>query len=82
MGEISVTSVKPAIEFILTQNIQTQKLKHLSLVICSEGGSIEAAFALIDIMRGSCIPIHTIGIGQIASAALMIFIAGAQGQTA
>jgi ATP-dependent Clp protease protease subunit len=31
-------------------------------------------------MRGSAIPIRTIGLGQIASAGLMIFIAGEKGQ--
>jgi ATP-dependent Clp protease protease subunit len=38
-----------------------------------------SAFALIDVMRGSSIPIHTIGLGVIASAGLMTFIAGEPG---
>ena len=46
-------------------------------MVCSSGGELEAAFALIDVMRSSTIPIKTVGLGQIASAGLMIFLAGA-----
>jgi ATP-dependent Clp protease protease subunit len=52
----------------------------LNLIITSPGGDLNAAFALIDVMRGSAIPVRTIGLGQIASAGLMIFIAGEKGQ--
>ena len=38
-----------------------------------------SAFALIDIMQGSKIPIHTLGLGQISSAGLLIFMAGTKG---
>ena len=76
MGEITLNSCKSAIEFILLHNQQVCRPKHITLVICSAGGSAEAAFALIDIMKHSEIPVHTVGLGQIASAGLMIFIAG------
>lgn len=79
MNEISLASCKSAIEFILNHNIQQQHPKQLSLMICSNGGAVDAAFALIDVIKGSKIPVHTIGLGQIASAGLMIFIAGAKG---
>jgi ATP-dependent Clp protease protease subunit len=48
-------------------------------MITSYGGDLMSAFALIDVMRGSGIPIHTIGLGVIASAGLMTFIAGEPG---
>ena len=38
------------------------------------------AFALIDTMRSSAIPIKTVGLGCIASAGLMIFLAGSTGR--
>jgi ATP-dependent Clp protease protease subunit len=50
------------------------------LMICSEGGDLEPAFALIDVMRNSKIPIKTVGLGQIASCGLLIFLAGTQGR--
>jgi ATP-dependent Clp protease protease subunit len=52
----------------------------LNLIVTSPGGDLNAAFALVDVIRGSSIPIRTIGLGQVASAGLMIFIAGTNGQ--
>jgi ATP-dependent Clp protease protease subunit len=49
-------------------------------MICSEGGDLEPAFALIDVMRNSKIPIKTVGLGQIASCGLLIFLAGSAGR--
>jgi ATP-dependent Clp protease protease subunit len=49
-------------------------------MICSEGGVVESAFALIDVMRSSPIPVKTVGLGQIASAGLLIFLAGSMGR--
>ena len=50
------------------------------MIICSPGGDLSAAFALIDVMRGSSIPIKTTGLGMIASAGLLIFISGTRGK--
>jgi ATP-dependent Clp protease, protease subunit len=81
MGPIATDSVRPVIEWILHENlVRKKKNKELLLLLCSEGGALEDAFALIDVMRTSKIPIKTVGLGVIASAALMIFIAGAQGR--
>lgn len=81
MGEISEDSVKPVIEWILHENfVRKKKLKELLLMICSEGGDLSAGFALIDVMRSSTVPIKTVGLGQIASAGLLIFLAGATGR--
>ena len=81
MEDISLGSVKPVIEWILHENyVAKKKHKELLLMICSEGGEIEPAFALIDVMASSNIPIKTVGLGQIASAGLMIFISGTPGR--
>lgn len=81
MGEIEADSVKPVIEWILHENyVKKKKLKELLLMICSEGGDLSVAFALIDVMRSSKIPIKTVGLGQIASCGLLIFLAGAAGR--
>ena len=48
MGEVDHESIKPAIEWILHENFVTKrKRKELLLMICSEGGDMSAAFALI-----------------------------------
>lgn len=52
------------------------KRDHITLLINSFGGDLVEAFAIIDVMRRSEMPIHTIGMGQICSSALMIFMAG------
>ena len=81
MGPINEDSIRPVIEWILHENlVKKKKNKELMLIVCSDGGALEDAFALIDVMRTSKIPIKTVGLGCIASAALMIFIAGAQGR--
>lgn len=80
MDDISISSVKPAVEWILETNFSGEQPDMMNLIICSPGGDLNAAFSLIDTMRGSAIPIRTIGLGQIASAGLLIFISGKKGQ--
>ena len=82
MEDIDTGSCKAAIEFILENNFnnEVKKPKELNLIICSPGGDLSAAFALIDVMRGSSIPIKTTGLGMIASAGLLIFISGQKGK--
>ena len=41
---------------------------------------MSTAFALIDVMRSSNIPVKTVGLGQIGSAGLLIFLAGSPGR--
>jgi ATP-dependent Clp protease protease subunit len=81
MGEVDDENIKPVIEWILHENfVSKKKRKELLLMICSEGGDMSSAFALIDVMRSSHIPVKTVGLGQIASAGLLIFIAGTKGR--
>ena len=81
MGEVDDDNIKPIIEWILHENfVAKKKRKELLLMICSEGGDMSSAFALIDVMRSSLIPIKAVGLGQIASAGLLIFLAGTPGR--
>lgn len=81
MSAVSDDSVRPIIEWILHENhVRKKKHRELLLMICSEGGDMASAFALIDVIRSSRIPIKTVGLGTVASAGLMIFIAGAPGR--
>ena len=80
MDVITAESCKDAIEFILKQNAEKKKQKRLQFMICSPGGDVPSCFALIDIMKGSRIPIHTVGLGVIASCGLLLFITGEKGK--
>jgi len=80
MKKIDEESCANAIRFILTHNAQpNSQLDNLTLIINSAGGSVHAAMALIDVMKGSGIPIHTVGLGLIASSGLLIFMSGEKG---
>lgn len=78
-GEITQESVKPVIEWILRAPFYDNPPPFLKLIINSEGGELSAALGLIDIMKGSKKKIHTIGIGEISSCGLLIFMAGEKG---
>lgn len=78
-GEINQESVECAIRFILAHNCAAKKVKFITLIINSAGGDLNDAFALIDIINYSKVPVHTLGLGQISSSGLMIFMSGAPG---
>ena len=80
MGDVTVETMSPLIDWILAENLKTKKQKELTLGICSPGGDLNACFALIDVMKGSKIPIRTIGLGMIASCGLLMFITGTKGR--
>lgn len=69
------------IKFILERNLMSKnKPKQMKLLINSPGGEVASAFALIDTIKGSRIPIYTYGLGEIASCGLLTFIAGEKGK--
>lgn len=75
-------STKPIVQWIIEKNLLpgNERPKELTLVINSPGGSVHAAFALIDTMKGSAIPIKTVGLGLIASCGVLTFMAGTKGR--
>lgn len=79
MEEISLGVCKQAVEWVFEANFAEERPELLNLLITSPGGDLTAAFALIDVMRGSAIPVRTIGLGQVSSAGLLIFTSGTKG---
>jgi ATP-dependent Clp protease, protease subunit len=70
-------SAKDVVTWILESNfVKNPEFKHLTLIINSPGGDVAAAFSIIDIMRGSKLPVHTLGLGNVASCGLLTFMAG------
>ena len=81
MSDVTQETIKPLIDWIISENFnRDKKKKELTLGICSPGGDLNACFALIDVMKGSKIPIRTIGMGMIASCGLLMFISGEKGR--
>jgi ATP-dependent Clp protease protease subunit len=81
MDDVTDETIKPVIEWLLFENHVSHKRKReLLLMICSNGGDLHSAFALIDVMRSSKIPIKTVGLGLIASCGLLLFMAGSKGR--
>lgn len=69
------------IKFVIERNLMIKdKPKMMKLIINSPGGEVSSAFALIDTIKGSKIPIYTYGLGEIASCGLLTFIAGEKGK--
>ena len=79
-GDIEEENIEECIKWLVFENLDTSKKKTLTLYINSAGGDLYQAFALIDVMRNSTHSIRTIGIGNIMSAAFLIFAAGTQGE--
>lgn len=81
MDDIDQETIRPVVEWLLHENhVRKKKHKELLLMICSNGGNMAEAFALIDVMRSSKIPIKTVGLGCIASCGLLIFMSGDKGR--
>lgn len=78
--DFDANSCGDAMEFIIARNLMRKdRPKMIKMLINSPGGEVGSAFALIDTMKGSKIPIYTYGLGEIASCGLMTFIAGEKG---
>ena len=83
-NDFSMETTAPVINWILQHNMQPKKsrLNYLTLMINSYGGELASAFALIDVMRGSSIPVRTVGVGIISSCGVLTFMAGEKGHRA
>lgn len=78
-GEINYDNISHAVQWIIYEHTLVDRPTSLVLYVNSGGGDLYNAFALIDTMRASSIPVYTVGIGNIMSAAALIFACGAKG---
>ena len=79
IDDITMASVKDAIRFIIERNLDVKANPVMKLIVSSNGGDLSSAFALVDAIKGSKIPVMTVGLGVIASAGLLVFISGEPG---
>lgn len=78
-GDIEDDIIAQACNVIIGEQYREEPKDKIRIMINSAGGELHSAFALIEIMEASSIPIETIAIGQCVSAALMIFMSGTPG---
>jgi ATP-dependent Clp protease protease subunit len=78
-GEINEENINRAMQWIVYENLDQNEDRMLTLYVNSVGGNLTDAFALIDLMKQSVLPIRTIGIGSVMSAAFLIFSSGELG---
>jgi ATP-dependent Clp protease, protease subunit len=81
-GEVTGENVEKAIRWIMMGSQNPSPDHPMKLYINSEGGNLLDAFALIDVMRTSPVPIATVGMGNLMSSAFMVFAAGTIGKRA
>ena len=79
-GDIQEENILGAMQWILYENTISTDSSPLNLYVNSIGGDLYQALGLIDVMRLSRRPIHTIGVGAIMSAGFLIFASGTKGQ--
>ncbi|MCS7317631.1 MAG: ATP-dependent Clp protease proteolytic subunit [Candidatus Dojkabacteria bacterium] len=81
-GEINSENANKTCQILLEFQYKNERdgvFRPIHLLINSQGGSIIDAWQICDIMDIIHYPIITIGLGEIASAALLIFINGEKG---
>ena len=80
-GDIDEESIDKAMRWLIYENMDTTNSeKILTLYINSTGGSLTDAFGLIDVIKNSNYIVRTIGVGNVMSAAFLIFAAGDKGE--
>ncbi len=77
-GSINQAKAEQVCQQIIKLNVDG-KHEHIQMIINSAGGELPSGFAIIDVMEWSAIPIYTVGLGMVASMALLIFMAGVKG---
>ena len=73
--------IMPLVQQILEWNMMPEEKApdHIKLYINSPGGSVHSAFHLIDTMKMSRIPVHTIAMGLAASCGVLTLMSGVKG---
>lgn len=82
VGEITMqTAVATTHQMVALDKINclTNNFQPITMIVNSGGGSVNAAWQICDIMDFISTPVYTSGVGQIASASLMIFMNGEPG---
>ena len=78
-GDIDDDIVAEASECIISSHYLKFRPNKITILLNSEGGLLHSAFALIEVIKKSKIPIEIIALGQCVSAGVLIFMSGTKG---
>lgn len=77
-GEVSEQSIAHVTATIIALANQ-DKVSPIKLIISTYGGSVDEMFSLYDVMKYVPCPVHTIAIGKVMSAGVLLVASGAKG---
>lgn len=75
VSELSIAHVTATIIALANQD----KTSPIKLIISTYGGSVDEMFSLYDVMKYVPCPVHTIAIGKVMSAGVLLVAAGSKG---
>lgn len=78
-GDISDESVAEVSNIIVSSHFLKKRPEKITIMLNTEGGLLHSAFALIEVITASKIPIEIIAVGQCISAGVLIFMSGTKG---
>lgn len=77
-GEVTEESIATTISEIV-MCVNNNKTDPITLIISTEGGSVDDMFALYDIMKFVPCPVYTVGLGKVMSAGVLLLASGHKG---
>ncbi len=77
-GEVNEHSIAQAVAGIVILANQNPRAP-ITLLVSTYGGSVDEMFGLYDVIKHVSCPIHTVGLGKIMSAGVLILAAGKKG---
>lgn len=76
-GDVNESSISQVITHML--GLASISTKPIQFVISTYGGSVDEMFSLYDVMKFLPCPVHTIGLGKIMSAGVLLLSSGKKG---
>ncbi len=78
-GDVNESSIAMATAAMLSMSARDRH-RPIQLVINTYGGSIDEMFCMYDVMRYIKTPVHTVGLGKVMSAGVLLLAAGTKGK--
>lgn len=75
-GEVNTENMMALITSLDEINLSYPSVKKIKLYINSEGGAVESGYSAYEAIKSSRIPVTTINLGQVSSAATLLYCGG------